>query len=230
MNRPVSKRLTLSSHTTRSLLSTALLASTAIIFLWGCAKKTSSVPEGTRDLSGAAVYGWTVCTKWNALVYSNGRDLIWQDRQTGRRINLTAPLARITVPGDVKKALLAHEGKLPMSQRRQKGSELYPACSPDGGLLAFAAVRTNDNEDHSDDADNDIWAIRLDARLVDDLRAGRSLSRDKESPVYFGPLHFVQLTNLPKIQETMPRFAPEGDRILFLGRNNHLWSRPLPSR
>ncbi len=198
----------------------------------GCGKSTKqqAPPKDTTDLSGQAVYGWTICPKWGALVYSNGQDIIWQDRQTGRRVNLTAPLQTADLPPDIKKAVLAHEAKLSVGQRRQKGSELYPSCSPDGSLIAFSAVRTNDNDDHGDDADSDIWAIRITAQLADDLRSGRSMSRDKNTPIYFGPLEFVQLTNLPKIQEAMPSFSPKGDRLLFLGRNNHLWSLPLSVR
>ena len=174
MNGPQTKRQSKSSVMGRHpWLSAALVASSAALLLLGCSKKQagSIPPEGTVDLSGSPVYGWTICPKWGALVYSDGRDLIWQDRQTGRRVNLTAPLAKAALPKDMKKAVLAHERKLPASQQRQAGSELYPACSPDGGLLAFAAVRTNDNDDQSDDADSDIWAIRLNAQLIDDLRA-----------------------------------------------------------
>jgi len=199
-----------------------IVAVASSVMLIGCGSPSNAANKmNAARVTNAGVYGWTFCPKWNAMVYSDGSDLIWKDLATAKRFNLT---------GVTKKhanALMKHTIKK-LEHVRQLGSELFPNCSPDGFLVAFAAHRENDNKDKADDKDSDIWAIEINEDLVEDLRAGRNLSGKGPIPIYTGALQFFQLTNYRNMQESMPKFGPN-NQVYFIGPHKSLWHATVPA-
>ncbi|MCD6499043.1 MAG: hypothetical protein J7M25_12205 [Deltaproteobacteria bacterium] len=199
-----------------------IVAAASSVILLGCGSPSHAANNmNAAQVTQNGVYGWSFCPKWNAMVYSDGSDLIWKDLATAKRFNLTG------VTKNHADALMKHKVKK-LGHVRQLGSELFPDCSSDGTLIAFAAHRENDNEDTSDDKDSDIWAIKVDEALINDLKSGRNLQGKGPIPIYTGPIRFIQVTNYRNMQESMPKFGPN-NQIYFIGPHKSLWHATVPA-
>ena len=193
----------------------ARLAIVLAMLLLACSEQGKTpLPDGAKALGIAPVFSYALLPDGGALIYSDGADLVLRDLATGREVCLTG------LDPDAKR-----KGE-PGEKERQPGAELFPAVSPDGRFIAFAAWRRNDNADRTDDKDCDIWLLAFDDALRAGLADPKNLKPVEGSTrqLYVGQLELVQATNVKAVDETMPAWDPLFPRLYAVGAGKALLS------
>jgi len=153
----------------RSLIQACLVA----VVVLGPACKTEGEGAAKPAAAGALVRqlvgapSWSPCGKW--IVYgADGELWLRLANGEGKPISITAEVPPPPEPPAAAPTPTAGPAAPPtpveIAKGPQAGWKYDPAWSPDGLMFAFAAVRSDANDDTSDDGDLDVWVLRYPQR------------------------------------------------------------------